>query len=635
MARVIHWQIKFKSFNNVDCVVNIYKENATGPIVQLTGGDTPVYWEETAAADTLKVVRTKTGYISFIESTFGEYDDIYPTTATDRFVEVVYDGRVMFSGYLQPQTFENGWVAPPREIQIPIQSPLLAAQSITFDPVAPQMITLAQALKWAINKTGAPYEQVEMPTSVDLTQQIRASLLSPYNTNFNRSDYGETTPTNTPVDIYTFIEGLCNAYALIVHDTPDRLVFMNFNAAYNDTYWSYDVASLPDINRGSIALMYGRSDFDEHFMLTRDSNTVSQVMPLNEINFNFNSKNLDDVDMDFGRCKLSQILNDNSLGYSNKVIAIQQCMSDEISGPMLLTSNSIDSNHHLATAGAMVATISEVDENNGNIDNRSGILVQTTLWPSDTELFRVKIPVPISAPVLGNQSYQTRFGLKIKVSWAQNVQQEIFHSDNHDNFGLRIGWKFDNEPDPSTGQFKNVLVNGSTGEVGNTHHTSGLYIYSNMPHDYVTIIVRTGNMAALRLNELLLFESLGFSKYERQGFDELSDPPTDYLLKDNNGSLHTGEVSQFITTARYSRNMIGTTPIGLNTTSKYLYLLRSQKRFVLIAKLLNNVTYLYGIYNNVWRFSTPQGTVNTRALGVGFDPRNDEYSLIMQTFKTQ
>ena len=178
MARVIHWQIKFKSFNNVDCVVNIYKENATGPIVQLTGGDTPVYWEETDDDDTLEVVRTKTGYISFIESTFGEYDDIYPTTATDRFVEVVYDRRVMFSGYLQPQTFENGWVAPPREIQIPIQSPLLAAQSITFDPVAPQMITLAQALKWAINKTGALYEHVEMPTSVDLTQQIRASALS-------------------------------------------------------------------------------------------------------------------------------------------------------------------------------------------------------------------------------------------------------------------------------------------------------------------------------------------------------------------------------------------------------------------------------------------------------------------------
>ena len=116
MARVIHWQIKFKSFNNVDCVVNIYKEGATGPIVQLTGGATPVYWEETDNDDTLKVVRTKTGYISFIERTFGEYDDIYPTTATDRFVEVVYDRRVMFSGYLQPQTFENGWVAPPREI---------------------------------------------------------------------------------------------------------------------------------------------------------------------------------------------------------------------------------------------------------------------------------------------------------------------------------------------------------------------------------------------------------------------------------------------------------------------------------------------------------------------------------------
>lgn len=633
MARAIQWQIHFKSFKDVDCYVNIYKDGASGTVHQLTGGDIPVYWEETRSDDVLDVVRTKTGYISFIEENFGEWDDVYPTTAIDRYVEVLYGSTVMFKGYLQPQSFDNGYVAPPREIQIPIQSPLMSAQTITFDDsILVGMMSLASVLARVINKIGVDYQRVEFPSDIDLTKTIRASLINPYNRNFNRSDHGEETPTHTPVDIYTFVEGLCNAYGMIVHDTPNALIFMRFNAASNDTYWSYDAPSLPSIVRGDIALMYFSRSFDDVFMNTSDSDTVSNVMPLGELTFNFNSETMDDVDMDFGRCKITQMVYNGSLGYSHKAIAIQRCESDEISGPRLLTSNSINSSYILANTGCMVAAIAETDEDTGKPDMRSGILIQTDPnWAAGSELFRVKIPVPIAAPMLAGASYQTRFGLKLKVSWALNVQREIFHSDNHNDFGLQIGWKFDDEPDPTT--FQNVLVSGSNGEVGNTHHTSGLYIWGNRHNDYVTIIVKCGNMAAIRPYELLLIESLGFDKYERAEFDDLSNPPTDELVTANNGSPETAEISQFITTCSYSRNMIGDTPQWLQT-SKYNYLLRSQQHYELTVRMKANQSYSDSMYGYIWQLSTPQGTVNARALGIGFDPRNDEFSLIMQTFKS-
>ena len=631
MARGIKWQIRFKSLRGVDCKVNIYVDGYSGTPSQLTGGATPVYWEENDSKDLLKVVRTKTGYISFIEETFGQWSEVFPTTNIDRYVEVLYGTKVMFTGYLQAQSFENGWTAPPREIQIPIQSPLLAAQTIHFDAIQPQMITIAQALKWAIEKTGAPYTYVEFPTTFRLNATFRASMLSPYNESFNRSNVGDDTPVFTPVDIYTFIEGICNAYGLIVHDTPDRLIFMRFNAASNETYYRYKVSDLPNVVTPQVDERYAVLTFSDLFESASADNTESSILPLQQIVFNYNSEQLTNVDMDLGRCKFVYGINQQGMGYSRPFIALQQCHSNEITSDMMLTSNSINTSYQLSTPGVMIAAIAANEVDTEKVVSTGGILIQTSpSWENNKEIARVRVPVPVCTPMLG--TFTIKYALKMKCSWASNFR-ENFHTGNHGAFTFLVDFIYDDEPDPSLSRYTEATISGENGELTYGHHTSGLFIYGNNENDYMTVIIRAKSMSEFNEGELVLIENIGFEKVAQREFDYLTFPPNDDTLQADNGSLESSDVSQFLTPCRYARNMLyaDNTPAAINKQN-YRYLLRSQKQFDIMARLKNGQTEPYGLYESMFNFAYQQQQLHVRMLAVGFDPRNDIYTLILHTF---
>ena len=631
MARGIKWQIRFKSLRGVDCKVNIYLDGYSGTPSQLTGGATPVYWEENDSKDLLKVVRTKTGYISFIEETFGQWSEVFPTTNIDRYVEVLYGTKVMFTGYLQAQSFENGWTAPPREIQIPIQSPLLAAQTIHFDAVQPQMITIAQALKWAIEKTGATYRYVEFPTTIRLNSTFRASMLSPYNDSFNRSNVGDDTPVFTPVDIYTFIEGICNAYGLIVHDTPDRLIFMPFNAASNESYYRYKVSDLPNVVIPQVDERYAVLTFSDLFESASDNNTESRVLPLQQIVFNYNSEQLTNVDMDLGRCKFVYGINEKGLGYSRPFIALQQCHTDEITSSMMLTSNSINSAYQLSTPGVMIAAIAANEVDTEKVVSTGGILIQTSpSWANNKEIARVRVPVPVCNPTIG--TFTIKYALKMKCSWASNFR-ENFHTGNHGAFTFLVYFLYDDESEPSLSRYTEATISGENGELIFGNHSSSLFIYGNNENDYMTVIIRAKSMSEFNSGELVLIENVGFEKVAQREFDILTYPPNDDTLQADNGSLESSDVSQFLTPCRYARNMLyaDNTPAAINKQN-YRYLLRSQKQFDIMARLKNGQTEPYGLYESMFNFAYQQQQLHVRMLAVGFDPRNDIYTLILHTF---
>lgn len=625
------WQIKFKSLRGVDCKVNICVDGYTGTPSQLTGGATPVYWEENDSKDLLKVVRTKTGYISFIEETFGQWNAVYPSTNIDRYVEVLYGTKVMFTGYLQAQSFESPWAAPPREIQIPIQSPLLAAQTIHFDAMEPQMITIAQALKWAIEKTGAPYKYVEFPTTFRLNATFRASMLSPYNESFNRSNSGEDTSVFVPVDIYTFIEGICNAFGLIVHDTPDTLIFMRFNAPSNEYYYTYKVSDLPNVVTPQVDDRYSVKTFSDIFQSASADNTESRVLPLQQIVFNYNSEQLTNVDMDLGRCKFVYGINEQGIGYSRPFIALQQCHSDEITSSMMLTSNSINSAYQLSTPGVMIAAIAANEVDTEKVVSTGGILIQTSpSWANNIELARVRVPVPVCNPMIG--TFTTKYALKMKCSWASNFR-ENFHTGNHGAFTFLVYFLYDDEADPSLSRYTEATISGENGELIFGNHSSSLFIYGNNENDYMTVIIRARSMSEFNEGELVLIENVGFEKVAQREFDNLTFPPNDDTVQADNGSLESSDVSQFLTPCRYARNMLyaDNTPSTLNKQN-YRYLLRSQFHFNIMAKLKDGQTEPYGIYESMFTFAYQQQQLNTRMLAVGFDPRNDIYTLILHTF---
>jgi hypothetical protein len=351
--------------------------------------------------------------------------------------------------------------------------------------------------------------------------------------------------------------------------------------------------------------------------------------------FNYNSEQLSNVDMDLGRCKFVYGINEKTLGYTRPFIALQQCKSNEITSSMMLTSNSLSPSFQLTTPGVMIAAIAANNKDNGNVESCGGILIQTSPnWENNKELVRIKVPVPVCNPLIG--TFQTRYALKIKCSWASNLRDHNFHTGDHGGFTFLVDFRFDNQPDRDLSYYTEATISGENGELDYSHHTSGLYIYGNNEYDYVTVIIRAKSMSEFNEGELLLIENVGFEKFAQREFDFLTYPPEDETLQADNGSLESSDVSQFLTPCRYARNMLyaDNTPSMINKQN-YRYLLRSQRQFDIMARLKNGQTEPYGLYESMFNFAYQQQQLHVRMLAIGFDPRNDIYTLILHTFIEQ
>lgn len=303
------WTIPFVSLKNVSCRIDIYKRGYTGssvttlsPYVSGAPGVAaaqPFYWEEDDDNSLLEVIRVKTGYINLVETTRDGLSDLYPSTNTEHFVEVYYDSYLVFTGFMQAQTFENEWGPAPRELSFPVTSPLGLMDGYTFSTInPPSMVTFATLFREIINNSDGVYNYVWMqstggnPTkSVNEfnSMSIQSLVVSPYRSDFG---YGDTNPFEGVSYLY-FIEAVCNAFGLIAHDEPGRLVFSKFDNTNN--YYLY-------INRSgtvSVWTLSGDYDLDAEFENHSDDNAESLILPLNKITIDYEGEAVKDAKMNF------------------------------------------------------------------------------------------------------------------------------------------------------------------------------------------------------------------------------------------------------------------------------------------------------------------------------------------------
>ena len=251
MARNIRWQVRFKSFKNVDCVINIYDNDwPADTIMQVTGAANPFMFEEFKSEDLLNdVMRYRTGYIRIIEQgTFDSLGAIHPEGKFDRYVEVLYGQDVVFNGYIQQQDFTNELVPTPRELDLPVVSPMGLFSRRTFNAILPPSTkTLGELLDIVL--ASSDYTRVYIPniTGIDLSMEIYSLVVSPWNDDFHHS------MTHSPLlkvmqpETYAFlIESICKAFGWICHDTPDALVFTMFEHTGNYVYYPVGHIGDPD-----------------------------------------------------------------------------------------------------------------------------------------------------------------------------------------------------------------------------------------------------------------------------------------------------------------------------------------------------------------------------------------------------
>lgn len=267
----IKWRMQFKSLRNVGCLVNIYtddqsftpvadssKTGANVPfsvesgVTELQPSASPFFFEERDSRNLTDAIRYKTGYISFMCHSEDELEDLYPDTSTSRFVTVFYGNTLVFSGYLQCQSFSNKFAAYPYTVKIPVISPLGILSGLYFEPDSdmPQ-ITIAEVFRTIIEKVnpvttqsqGTSYQKIIFPkmaridpgTGTDyldpedidapFTGYCSYQALAPFNESTITFDVSPEDELFSKKSMGEFITGFCKAFNYVLHDSPDALIF--------------------------------------------------------------------------------------------------------------------------------------------------------------------------------------------------------------------------------------------------------------------------------------------------------------------------------------------------------------------------------------------------------------------------
>lgn len=296
MARAIRWQVPFTSLNGTQCRVDIYQEDWEGGITVLSEANAnapavpaanPFEYEENNDEDTLNnVIRYRTGYLTLVEKEYGGLSDIYPAVNTDRYIEFYYGETLDFVGYIQAQAFELGWEPGPREIKLPIISPLGLAGGTYYDwndYNPPRWINLQAVISDSLDLLGGGYTRYIFPqiissnlSKVVNSLYINSLLLTPWGNKYYKGG-ASLDGIYEPATVEDVLTMICTTFGLILHDVPDTPVFQRLD-------WSGDYINRAIGSSYSVtAVEPSITDITAVAEVDSADNTESEVLPYSKI----------------------------------------------------------------------------------------------------------------------------------------------------------------------------------------------------------------------------------------------------------------------------------------------------------------------------------------------------------------
>lgn len=618
--------LSFYSRAGISCLVDIYDNTYTGSIVTpLTGAATPVEWEEDNSDDLLEVIRYKTGYLNIIETYRGELDALYPLTNTQLRVEVYYGSALVFSGFIQAQSFDNKWEASPREMSFPIISPLGLLDGMYFDkskyiPTTyyyqdpnryPKDVALRELLYDMFSElktlTDGVLQYVCVPSEsgMSIEDSVSSLVACPFNDDYTPAYYGTTDAILEERSFWSFLEDFCNAYGFMVHETPTHIVFTRIDG---DAYvYQYTIDSLATGLSGSWQVTDNSPNynFTDKFQERNFDGEEGMVMPVSEVVVEYNGDYVKSASFDFDHLRFSHDYNNGGLH-----IAYLTSYTPELTGAYLTTgttpmdaSGSFSGNFALACKCGM-----------GLSDQKTTILVNMDSTTSN-QLFSVRFFQP---PSSGNfiVKFPYRYGTKISDLGNEEV--------NHRNLGICV--KCENEAE-NTSMYWNGSSWQSTRPNPFTPASPAEAQWEVNGCSKGTIIVEfylTTDTGTENVGKLLALDEIRLEQNDAL-YDEYKEVYSnrDVMRAANGDGKSSASISQGITYYRYGANMIGTT-LKTSMLTTYAYLLSSQRRLRLQFKYM--AAFSHKDYNYKHQFNS----LFWRIIAADFNPIDDEWTLTLQ-----
>ena len=491
MARQIKWRLQFKSLNGTGCLVNIYEDGYTGSgltssgktganvpfdvesgVTALTGASIPFEYEEDDSNDLTEFIRVKTGYINVIEENYGDLNGLQPTGIQHHFVEAYYGTERVFSGYMQQQEFQDEWTACPRELSFPIINPLGLLESFKFDSQVHEMSTigffmhqlLCKLNPSATSMADSDYTSViyPRPNLYPWNAKIFSSILSPYNPDYKRYAYSQE--LYAPEDLMFFLEGLCTSMGWIIHDTPDQVVFAQYDYKSTSQCSSITVANLQaPTTRTNVD--HPTTSFGSYFTICKDENEQTIVQPFNRIEVEPAGKIVESVEMNIDHATATAPPSYN--GDNSRHIPLT-AQSDEVSSDVLGTAI-FDNHDEIYNYGLFPIGYGNFADNNKKVSmSYFWVLRYSTDWAAGKKLISVKFAKQVPVHNGGGTNGNTILHLAVE----RGSSLRDMHASGYDSFVVNLVIRIDNRYVDLTNntlvnyeRMNAVTIDGNTGKI--------------------------------------------------------------------------------------------------------------------------------------------------------------------------
>lgn len=490
MARKIKWRLQFKSLNNTGCLVNIYEEGYTNSqadttktgadvpfavetgVAELTGGAVPFEIQEDDSSNLTDFIRIKTGYLRVIETSYGDLNDLFPTSIRHHFVEVFYGNERVFTGFMQCQEFDNPWVAAPRELEFACVSPLGLLDTFNFNvPDDHGLVTLGTLLHEvmvglnpsATNSNASDYQNVIYPSGTEYVpwnNKINSTVIIPFNPNFEHYDY---TAPNVPVDLWSpksyqyFINGICACFGWIAHDTPSGIVFAQYD--YGGSYQQLPVANLTTLTNVTWIQQLAGS-FGTYYSNVDDNAQQSMVMPAKQVTLQLEGTDINKKELTTKHAISNDLM---SGGSTYRSVAMTQVGPDVTAD--YIGKASIDTGGSIYNKGTFPLAYGKIESGDVSVSlDDAWVIRYSSSWSNGTSL--------IYAKFFGNppRSVDGYCLLKLKMERGnslQNMQQSGYNNITM-NLVIKIDGMYYNITNgilSSSVVYNAITIDGSKGKV--------------------------------------------------------------------------------------------------------------------------------------------------------------------------
>ena len=274
MAWNIHWQSIFTSYNGTHYAVNIYEQDYSGSVVQLTAAAEPFVTQEEDDDNIYTAIRPQTGYLRVIDTDGTLIESILPNTNTEKMVRLVtgsvvdYNGVITFTqdsgnesikwqGFLCAEAFTQPWDGNVKVLELPVKS-LLASLSDAIIPSdnAYGNVNIAKMIVDALSSTNLTVDYVTIISDMNGSQADMLKVIIRLESLFDEQEICEESYSYNSLigmsysDILT---GILSLYGLQARESGTKIIFAQYDCPDTVTLnvEQYSWGSINNIATGS------------------------------------------------------------------------------------------------------------------------------------------------------------------------------------------------------------------------------------------------------------------------------------------------------------------------------------------------------------------------------------------------